>query len=357
VNTSTFKITLMLACALLPLLLLSSCWYTKQATYFLAERARSVPVNRVAKIPETTDAVLAMLRKVDEIRAFAVDELGLSSSRNYTRYVTMDKDYVADVVQACAADSFTRHYWKYPVVGALPYKGFYEKADADQEARRLKSAGLDVLVRKVDAFSSLGYFIDPLYSFMAQYDEGDLAELIIHESAHAALFIRGADQFNEEFATFIGRQGAEEYLSKRYGQESAPLTKKKDDRVDSETFVAFLKETARLLDIVYSDESLSAVDKVSRKSGIISRRATLFTQTSKTLFKNDRYGSFDMATINNAFIDMYRLYEEDLSLYYGWFEKVADRSIKIFVSSLIELAKTSGKGIKEAMIKRLASSQ
>jgi len=353
VNTSIVKASILVALVLAPALLLTSCWYTKQASYFLSERIRSVPLSKLAKDPGASQELIELIQRVARIRAFAIDELGLASSTNYTRYVTLDKGYVADVVQACASDSFTRHYWKYPVVGALPYKGFYEKADAEREARRLKTAGLDVLVRSVDAFSSLGYFIDPLYSFMTEYDEGDLAELIIHESAHAALFIRGADQFNEEFATFIGRVGTEQYLTAYYGQDSALLAEREERRADGEVFVAFLKETARLLDLVYTDKSISSADKAIQKSKIIAERARIFSDTSADLFKQDQYGTFDMATINNAYIDLYRLYEEDLSLYYSWFEKKAESSIRNLVSSLTELSKGSGKDIKMTMKEQL----
>jgi predicted aminopeptidase len=233
----------LLILALLAVVSSTSCWYTRQAFHFLSERASAVPVERMAGDPEVSVEVKQFLEHVGTIRRFAAEELGLEDSRNYTRYVTLDRDYVADVVSACESASFKRYYWRYPIVGSLPYKGFYVEADAKREASRLKAAGLDVIVRKVDAFSSLGYFTDPLYSFMANYDIDVIAELVFHESAHATLFIKGADQFNEEFATFLGRKAADFYLHSVYGPDSALMEARAERNADGDAFVAYLKET------------------------------------------------------------------------------------------------------------------
>ena len=332
---------------------LSSCWYTKQAGYFLAERIRAVPVTSLEGKKDTLPQVRDMIARVEAVRSFAVSTVGLKPTKNYTRYVAVDKDYVADVVSACASDSFNRYAWHYPLLGALPYKGFYEKADAEREKDRLKAAGLDVIVRQVDAFSSLGFFTDPLYSFMAHYDEDVLADMIIHESAHATLFIKGADQFNEEFATFIGRFGADLYMEQHYGKDSPEYKHRLDRRHDGDAFVAFLKETARQLDAVYADASIQRAEKLDRKAQIIKERAAIFKDEAARLFVEQGYRDFDMGRINNAYIDLYRLYEDDLDLYQRWFDVVAQGSLPRFVESLVALARVSGASIKSAMAKQL----
>lgn len=333
--------------------LLSSCWYAKQAAHFLAERASAVPVERVASNPGTPPETVAMLETVDRVRRFAVDRVGLSPTRNYTRYVALDRDYVADVVSACAADSFERYRWRYPVLGELPYKGFYDKADANREAKRLKEAGLDVIVRQVEAFSSLGYFKDPLYSFMVGSDEDELAELVIHESAHATLFVKGADQFNEGFATFVGRRGAELYLDERYGPDSTQAARRRARMADGRAFVGFIRGTAALLEEAYADESVGRDARLERKAAVIAERASLFAAERERLFDGEAYRRFDMSTINNAYIDLYRLYEDDLSLFDAWFDRVAGGSLPVFVSALSALALTEKKRVTMAMAERL----
>jgi len=354
-NLSSARIILYSAIVILLALSLSSCWYAKQASYFLLERARAQPVDKVRSGPDVSDASLTLFETADRVRDFSITSIGLAPTKNYTRYVTLDKDYVADVVSACASDSFERHYWRYPVLGNLPYKGFYEKKDAQKEATKLKKSGLDVIVRPVEAFSSLGYFTDPLYSFMVEYSEDVIAELIIHESAHATLFIKGAEQFNEEFATFVGRKGAERYLEERYGPQSDQLASRRARNSDGESFIAFLKETASLLDAVYLDAYMTKEAKLTEKASILSLRAAAYKAVAETRFASESYRSFDMAAINNAFIDMYRLYEEDLALYEDWLTRVAGDSLPQFIMTLKELSVSAQKDIKLAMSRRLGA--
>ena len=352
VNITIFRFSLFIL-VLFAVVSMTSCWYTKQAFHFLSERAGSVPVERLAGDPGVRAEVKLFLENVETIRHFATESLGLEASRNYTRYVTLDRDYVADVVSACDSSSFRRHYWRYPIVGSLPYKGFYVEADAKREAARLKEAGLDVIVRKVDAFSSLGYFTDPLYSFMASYDIDVIAELVFHESAHATLFIKGADQFNEEFATFLGRKATDLYIDSVYGPDSELKVARAVRSADGKAFVAFLKETSRLLESVYSDQSLDTVSKLRKKEIVIATRAELYRDTAASMFEGDGYRDFDMGTVNNAYIDMYRLYEEDLGLFEEWYKSIAKESLPRFTDTIRELSKSSGKDIKQAMVRRL----
>lgn len=333
----------------------SSCWYMEQAGVFLGERARAKPLSALAKKKDAPEGLKLFLARVEAIRQFSTQKAGMSPTRNYTRYVAVDKEYVADVVQACAADSFTRYYWRYPFLGALPYKGFYDKAKAEKEAAKLRAAGLDVIVRPVDAFSSLGFFSDPLYSFMLDYDEDVLAETILHESSHASLFVKGADQFNEEFATFTGRKACELYMNERYGSDSQELARRRSRENDNGSFVAFLRETALQLESVYADASLSRDAVLEAKKRILEARAVLFAELAPDLFENQGYARFDMRQINNAYLDMYRLYEEDLSLYRRWYEEKASGSLPEFVASLRTLAKTAKKDIKSEMARLLAA--
>jgi len=352
---SIIRWTVAVAVVFCVLFMFTSCWYGKQAGYFLSERIRSVPVATLLDSGKASPALRTFLARVESVRQFAVSAVGLKPTKNYTRYVTMDKSYVADVVSACASDSFDRYLWHYPLLGALPYKGFYEMADAEHERDRLKAAGFDVIVRQVDAFSSLGVFTDPLYSFMTDYDEDVIADMIIHESAHATLFIKGADQFNEEFATFVGRTGADIYIEQRYGKDSLEFRRRLDRRHDGDAFVAFLKETARQLDGVYQDETISRSERLDRKAQIIKDRAHTFIEQAPQIFVDEGYRNFDMSRINNAYIDLYRLYEEDMDLYRRWFDDKAGGSLPRFVDSLIALARSSGASIKSAMAEELRS--
>jgi predicted aminopeptidase len=178
---------LFIICYLLFVMLFVSCYSLKQGTTMLGYLSRAVPLESLledeadsAKDPEA-EKNRSFVERVQDIRRYATEELGLSLGKNYTRFVKIDRDYLAAVVSACAADSFTRHEWKYPVVGAMPYKGFFKIEDARRERAKLEKKGLDVWIRGVEAFSTLGWFRDPLYSYMRDYPPDRLADLIIHE--------------------------------------------------------------------------------------------------------------------------------------------------------------------------------
>jgi predicted aminopeptidase len=247
------------------------------------------------------------VEQVQDIRRYAKEELGLNLGRNYTRYVKIDRDYLAAVVSACAADSFTRHEWKYPVVGAMPYKGFFKVEDARRERAKLEKKGLDVWIRGVDAFSTLGWFRDPLYSYMRDYPPNRLADLIIHESLHATVFIKGQSQFNEELAEFVGSEGARMYTESRYGADSAEYRDMLADEADNKRYVIFIQELIRELNELYESEKNSE-EKLSEKEKIISAAKERFAAEYKSLFSGEGYRGFSELPVNNAYLELYRLY-------------------------------------------------
>ncbi|MDX9958173.1 MAG: aminopeptidase [Spirochaetia bacterium] len=337
---------------------LSSCWYVRQASFFLQERRQAVPVARITTNPETPVEVQEFLARVADIRLFSHTELGLSETDNFTTFVPMIRDHVAVVISACADDSFERYLWWYPVLGSMPYRGFYVREDADFTHAQLRRQGYDVLMRKVDAFSSLGLFKDPLYSFMVNYETGELADLIIHESAHATLFLKGSNQFNEEFATFVGRKGAELHLAARYGADSQELESYRKQRRDSEVFAGFLRETAMRLEAVYSREDLGREAKLEYKHRILAERKMAYTVLAEGELSGSIYAHFEMALVNNAYLDLYRLYEEDLSLYQDYLDVVAKGDLRDFIAKLSVLTRHTRRddnSIKQAMSEAISA--
>ena len=149
-------------------LLFSGCYILAQGSALFTYLGRAVPLETLA---ETTgeEENRRFVARIGDIRRFAMEELGLRETKNYTQYVEIDRDYLAVVVSATAQDSFARHEWWFPVVGKMPYKGFFNPEDARKERAKLEKRGLDVHVRGTTAFSTLGWFRDPLYSYMKEY--------------------------------------------------------------------------------------------------------------------------------------------------------------------------------------------
>jgi predicted aminopeptidase len=322
------RASLPLYCASLPVIiaallialgsaLFSGCYTLRQGTFMLGYLGRAVPLESLLDGPEPSEAEISRLfvERIHDIRRFAMDELGLRESKNYTKYVELDRDYLAAVVSASAADSFSRHEWWFPVVGSVPYKGFFNVEDARKEAAKLRKKGLDVWVRGVDAFSTLGWFRDPLYSYMRDYTVDRLANLIIHELLHATVFIKGQVQFDEELAEFVGSEGARLYVEKTFGPDSEELRNMARAKADNTAFVGFIRGLIAELDALYKSGAdrdrpagLSREEILQEKASVIEAAGKRFAAEYDSLFSTENYRGFAELPVNNAYLELYRLY-------------------------------------------------
>jgi predicted aminopeptidase len=188
--------------------------------------ARAKPI---AEVVETTpDAALrARLERVQAIRAFATRELGLPDNRSFTTYADLGRPYVVWNVFAAPELSLEPRQWCFPVAGCVAYRGYFAEGDARSEAARLAANGDDVHVSGVPAYSTLGYFDDPVLSTFVRFREAELARLVFHELAHQVVYVRDDTSFNESFATAVEEAGLERWLAaeraRRGGAAAAEL--------------------------------------------------------------------------------------------------------------------------------------
>ena len=315
--------------------LCSGCYTLKQGTTMLGYLGRAIPLEELASEDGASEENRLFVKRVEDIRRFAIEELGLKESKNYTRFVELDRSYLAAVVSACAADSFTRYEWWFPVVGRLPYKGFFDAADARKERAKLEKKGLDVWIRGVDAFSTLGWFRDPLYSYMKDYSDRDLAELIIHELLHATVFLKNQVQFSEELAEFVGTEGSWLYMKKNSsgaaGGTEPALADAEDAGKDRVAYLAFIRALIAELDAVYKS-GLSGEEKLARKEETIALAKTRFGNDYDSLFLTDNYRGFIDLPVNNAYLELYRLYYEEDHYFKGLYEK-SGRDLPGFIAA------------------------
>ena len=273
---------------------------------------------KLKQVPQPSEAERKLFARVAQIKNFAQDVLGLKSTRNYSRYVRLDRDYLTAVVSAAPELGFDDYVWGYPFVGKLPYRGYFDPAQARSEAARLKKLGYDVLVRPVEAFSTLGYVRDPLFSYMAAYSEGRLADLIIHESFHATLFVRSDIALNESLANLVGRMGSRLYLLSKYSSDNdaedeaesqehnAELAQ--NERRQRNAMVLQLKET---LAEIYEDSKRSRAEKLEAKKQAIENWQQQFREPNYTkFFESDTYQYLADYPINNAYLALFSLYED-----------------------------------------------
>ena len=320
-NKLTFALLLQAVCVLF-----SGCYTLKQGTIMLGYLGRAVPLESLSKTEHD-----GFVERVQDIRSFAINELGLSKTKNYTRYVSIDRNYLAAVVSASAVDSFTRHEWKYPVVGTMPYKGFFKVEDARKERTKLEKKGLDVWIRGVDAFSTLGWFKDPLYSYMRDYSPNRLADLIIHESMHATVFLKGQVQFNEELAEFIGSEGSRLYMESRFGIDSEEYRVMLNAEEDSSRYVAYIQKLITELQTLYQS-NIEHDEKLNKKEEIIKAAQERFDAEYENLFTSENYRGFSTLPINNAYLELYRLYYTEDNFYTDLYEK-SGKNLPAFITA------------------------
>lgn len=240
---------------------LSSSYYQAE---LLAKRKKNEKVIQKHLLPPAEEAKLKL---VPEVKRFG-KSLGLSSTDNYETTAVYWKRTIWNV-SACDPLSFTPKTWRFPVVGRVPYLGYFTDKAASRRKRALKAEGYDVYVRTAGAYSTLGWFRDPLLPGMLRWDEDQLSETIFHELAHATLWVKGSVAFNESFADFVGREAMFLYLKDKYGADSQELAAAQRAERDSRRFELLLHQLYQELDAVYQDDRLLPEQKRAQKSALL----------------------------------------------------------------------------------------
>ncbi len=185
---------------------------------------RSRPIPELVARADLDGALRERLALTLAVREFARDRLGLRVGESYTSFADVGPEATVWVLSAARRDRLEAHTWWFPIVGRVPYRGFPQRATAEAAGRALTARGLDVDVRPALAFSTLGWFADPLLSSTAAVPPVVLAETLIHELFHATLYVPGQAAFNESAATFAGHRGAMAYFCGGPGNDGARCT-------------------------------------------------------------------------------------------------------------------------------------
>ncbi|MGY6631300.1 MAG: aminopeptidase [Wenzhouxiangella sp.] len=202
---------------------LSGCatvgWYGQAVSGQLDMMQRREDIADLLADPNTDAELARQLRLVLEARQFAIDQLELPDSRSYLRYADLEREAAVWNVIAAPRDSLSPRTWCYPIVGCVAYRGYFQRERAQTLADELAEAGYDVVVWPAVAYSTLGWFADPVLNTMLRWDDASLVGFIIHELAHEKLYIRDDTTFNESYATAVERAGLRQWLNQRGEQD------------------------------------------------------------------------------------------------------------------------------------------
>jgi predicted aminopeptidase len=268
--------------------LLAGCttvgYYNQAAQGHLALMAAARPIDEWVADTATPEALRERLLRAQQIRRFAAESLGLPDNRSYTAYADLQRPAAVWNVFATPELSLELKTWCYPVLGCAGYRGYFERADAEAMAAELQAGGYDVNVAPVPAYSTLGWFSDPLLNTFIHVPDVELARLIFHELSHQVVYARDDTAFNESFATAVEREGVRRWLA-AHGDERqraawAAYSQRRED------FLGLLLAQRRRLDAIFRSDA-TVEEKRAAKAAVFEDLQHRYRQ-----LRDERWGGF-----------------------------------------------------------------
>ncbi|MFQ3576038.1 MAG: aminopeptidase [Cytophagales bacterium] len=274
------------------------------------------PITSIIAKEEVPDSVKQKLNLILEIRNFAFDSLGLKPNNNYTTFFDQRGKPLLWVVTACPPFELKSKEWHFPIIGNVSYKGFFDLKKAEIEIKKLESQGFEAEISEVSAWSTLGWFKDPVLSSMLERNEGSLANMIIHELTHGTLFVADDVEFYENLASFIGDLGAIKFLEHKYGKDSKHLKTYINRQSDYQKYSNHMIKGAKHLNELYESENfqkLSLENRIFEKRELMTR---ILCSADTLKLHNKREIMIDQTNVpkNTRFVDLlnYRSKQDEL---------------------------------------------
>jgi predicted aminopeptidase len=257
--------------------------------------------------PDTPDEMKNKLRSVLLMQRFAVDDLYLPDAGSYLELVQLESPYVAWNVYLTPEFSLTPHTWCFPLIGCVSYRGYFSEEKAKKFSATYRLKGFDVYVGPVLAYSTLGWFKDPLFSPLLQWPEERLAGLIFHELAHARLYIKNDTTFNESFAAVVEREGVKRWLKKRGLTDR--IKSDSEERITREPFLKVVSSARQKLGALYRS-SVDDREKRLRKIEIFKEMLTLYREIKGGEDATDSREEWLATDMNNAKLASVTIYND-----------------------------------------------
>ncbi|MDG1579385.1 aminopeptidase [Pseudomonas sp. GOM6] len=335
-------------------LLLNGCasldYYAQLGQGQLALLSAREPVDKLLADPTRDAELKRRLALAQQARDFASRTLQLPDNRSYRLYADLERPYVVWNVFATPELSLAPLTHCFPIAGCVAYRGFYQQGRARGSAALLQERGLDTYVAGIEAYSTLGWFADPILNTMLRWGDERLAAVIFHELAHQQLYVADDTAFNESFASFVERQGLRQW---RTARGLAPLAA--DEERQRRQFTELILASRERLQVLYGSV-VSDEQKRQGKAAEFSRLRQDYVALRDSQWQGDtRYDAWINAPLNNARLLPFGLYDQWVDAFAGLFEQ-ADGDWSRFYQRAAELAELPAEE-RDRALRALAASR
>lgn len=300
---------------------------------------RRQPITDFLATPDLHNDTKEKLTTVLAVREYAQNVLNLNVAGSYASYSYVDRPDLTYIVIAAPQTELRPYTWWFLVVGHVPYKGFFSKSEAQSEAERLHKQGYDTTIRTSAAFSTLGWFDDPLLSHLLRFDKIALAEVVFHELFHNTLYVKGAGAFNESAANFIGHRAAIDFFHQRYGEDSAEHRRAIQRWEEELEFADFIEELILNLSGLYR-QNIAKEDKLRLRQEVFARSKSEWARRIAAR-SSHRFRGFAQQPLNNAVLMHYGVYLKNLPLFESLYE-LEGRNLRRTIAALEQSTRNGG---------------
>jgi len=314
------------------------CYLARAAVEEARILAARRPIRELLDDPGQADSIKQKLRLVLAARQFAADSLGLNPGSSFTAYSDIGRDTLVLVLSAARRDSLAGYSWRYPVVGRLPYRGFFDLSDAREATRELEARGYDTYLRTADAFSTLGWFDDPLLSTTLRHDSLDLVNTVLHEITHSTFFPKGQAIFNESFASFVGARGSEGFFRVRGSPEAAAMADAawRDQKVLS----VFWASLSRSIDSTFAAHPGNRARRLVARDTVYARARRALIDSVGPMLRTVSPRYAERVPLNNAYLLARVVYARELALFDHVY-RIEERDLRAAIARIIRLAEST----------------
>ncbi|MBA3340267.1 MAG: aminopeptidase [Gemmatimonadaceae bacterium] len=315
--------------------------------------ARRQPIAKLVNDRSIEPAVRRKLQIVLDTRQYAKDSIRLRTEESFTTYSKLDRDTLVLVLSAAYRDRLEPYTWWFPIVGRVPYKGYFDFGEARRAAKSLYDEGYDVALRPSGAFSTLGFFNDPLLSTTLSRDSLELVNTVIHEVTHNTFYAPDQAVFNESFASFVGARGAAAFFRSRGQNEAA--AKVDAEWEDDKLLGAFWSALSQSLESAYARHPESKAARILARDTVYlnARRALVSDIGPRLRTISPLY--VQSVPLDNASLLARRVYAKELDLFDAVYLREG-RDLKRSIGRIIGLAK-SGRSDPYAALRRWVASR